>query len=407
MDNFDNEIKRILSSDIQLSNKYKNTIRNTLKEAKQKNNKKTKIVKVLASCCACVTITSSIVFAKDISNIISGFFNNSQGIDTAIQNGYIEKPNMEYVSSKNTKMKVDNILMDDFNLSFTLNVVCSKEFKVTNFARLDLSKIIITDDEKRILYCNDEDIFKNYCEKNNLEYSYENFDSHHINSGLNSYIKDIDTDNNTLSLVYNLFADKYPKSKRLNIAISQIDLAKENSDKKIAMNGKWNCKVQIPEKFYNREEIIYKVKSCSNPKLNVTSAVVYNTCMKLNLNTLEDKIYDENDSEEVISQKISKENEKYRKSVLDAWEKGKDKWEKEKNLDDVGLFNRRPYVENSKGKKFYPTESSSEDGGWSNDLMNGIVKYWQTFNLTRYDATDNLKVHLKYKQQDIVIELER
>ena len=77
------------------------------------------------------------------------------------------------------------------------------------------------------------------------------------------------------------------------------------------------------------------------------------------------------------------------------------------DIENVGLFSKSPYVETENGEKFYPTASNSEDSGTFNDYMTGLVTYWQTFNLTKYDATENLKVHLKYKGEDILIELEK
>ena len=67
--------------------------------------------------------------------------------------------------------------------------------------------------------------------------------------------------------------------------------------------------------------------------------------------------------------------------------------------------NENACVETSDGRKFYPAGRS--DG---NEMISveedGIVRYYNTFNLTNYDATDNLKVHLfKENGDEIIVEL--
>ena len=121
--------------------------------------------------------------------------------------------------------------------------------------------------------------------------------------------------------------------------------------------------------------------------------------MKLELTIQEEKVYQEGDSQEVIKQKVE---EKLNKEKEDFLAKGE-----LQDIENVGLFSKSPYVETENGEKFYPTASNSEDSGTFNDYMTGLVTYWQTFNLTKYDATENLKVHLKYKGADILIELEK
>ena len=65
-----------------------------------------------------------------------------------------------------------------------------------------------------------------------------------------------------------------------------------------------------------------------------------------------------------------------------------------------------PYVVNEDGEKFFPAESSSEDSGFSRPYT-GDITYWQTFSLTKYNATNKLSVYIEYKQKSIKIELER
>ena len=80
-----------------------------------------------------------------------------------------------------------------------------------------------------------------------------------------------------------------------------------------------------------------------------------------------------------------------------------------KNISDMIALGKE-YVETSEGKKFEPAGRSDGDGGYSLPAgeSNKIVNYSQTFNLTKFDATDELKVHIfTNKGEEIVIEYER
>lgn len=400
MDNLDNKIKNILSQDIKLSYKYQNMIRSTIKE-KKKNKYVYKVFKLISATCAFVIISTSLVFAKDISNWIKGIFNNnSKGIDTAIDNGYILQPNMNYIDSNGTESKINNLIMDDFNLSFTVNLKFKDEITVNEIYGISLKDMIIVDNENKIIYCEDESIFNKYCNDNKLSLKYREFNDYNINSGSNWFIKVKNLQDNSVDLVYNLYANNFPKSKELKIIFKQIEIEKdESSQNKTIIKGDWNLNIEIPEKFYNREAIVYKVLKCSNPKINVTEAIVYNTCTKISLNIQENLIYDIGDSEKVINEKISKKVNETREEESLKIAKGE--------FDSLNLFYDNPYIETSNGKRFYPTKNSSEDSGYKEDYMTGLVSYWQTFNLTKYEITDILKVFLKYKNEDIYIELEK
>lgn len=402
MDDLDNKIKNILSEDIEVSYKYQNMIINTLKERKKNKNVFIKKgFKLITATCACVIVTTSIVFAKDISNWVKGIFNNnSKGIDTAIENGYILQPDMEYINSNGTEVKIYNLIMDDFNLSFTVNLKFKDEISVNEISSVYLPDMIIIDNENKIIYCQDKNTFDQYCNENELSLKYKEFNDYNINSGSNWFIKVKNLQDNSVDLVYNLYANNFPKSKEINLLFKQIEIEKgENSENKTIIKGDWKLNIEIPEEFYNREAIVYKVKNCSNPKINVTEAIVYNTCMKFTLTTQEELIYDPEDSEDVINQKISQKVDETREEYLKNVREG--------NYDKLHSFTSNPYVQTSNGEKFYPTKNSSEDSGISNDYMTGLVRYWQTFNLTKYDASQNLKIFLNYKGEDIIIELER
>ena len=67
---------------------------------------------------------------------------------------------------------------------------------------------------------------------------------------------------------------------------------------------------------------------------------------------------------------------------------------------------KNEYIENSKGKRFYPVINSSDGNGGYNQMFSGMLRYWQTFDLTKYNTTDTLKAVFELKGEEIIIELE-
>ena len=133
-------------------------------------------------------------------------------MDNAIEHGYIDKPNMEYVSSNDTEIKIDKVLMDDYNLNLEFNIKINENMLQENIKEISFPDMLITDEEKNILYCEDEQVFKEYCKVNNLEYIWKETNDKYINSGSNWYIKSINKD--SISLIYNFYATNYPASKK-------------------------------------------------------------------------------------------------------------------------------------------------------------------------------------------------
>lgn len=394
----DKKIKTILSQDVELTDKYKYMIRHTLKENKSKmpNSHFNKFLKLAAVGCGCMILTTSVVFAKDISKFFTNFFNNSKGMDTAIENGYLLEPNMNYINSSEVETKIENLLITDYNLSFTINMKFINDLNLESIEKINLPDLIITDNENKILYCENEEKFNKFCLEKNLNYTYKEFNDNYINNGCNYYIKAKNSDSNEIQLVYNLTANNFPKSKNINISFSEIDLSNQTDINNLQkITGNWNMNVDIPEKFYNRETISYKVKSCSNENINVTQAVVNDTCMKLELVIKDEKIYADGDSKDDINSKVDDKLEELKKEFASG------------NETNLKLFDDNTYVETEDGTKYYPSESSSEDSGYSNDFMSGNIIYWQTYDLTKYQASSTLKLVLNYKGEEITIELEK
>ncbi len=75
------------------------------------------------------------------------------------------------------------------------------------------------------------------------------------------------------------------------------------------------------------------------------------------------------------------------------------------------MFDRSPlqkeYIETLDGKRFEPAARSDGDGLTSLSSEN-VIDYYQTFNLTTYDATNEITFHIfTNRGEEIVIDLEK
>ena len=394
-EDFENKLKDAFSQHIELSHSYQNMVRTTLREQKRKKSIKLKAIRTLATSCACVVLVTSFVYAKDISKWISYFFDNSKGIDTAIENGYIEEPDMEYISSNGTDARVENFLMDDYNLSFTLDIKFGDNVSVSEILDVTIPDLLITDEENRILYCGDKEMLTDFCAESNMNFEYKKFNEKYIDSGINNFIRNKDESTNSVELICNLRGSQYPKSKKIDINFTKISVSKQISDEdnKKIMLGSWKLPLDVPEKFYNREEIVYTIKSCNYDDIYIDEFSVKNTGTTFAFHTKVEPIYNESDTDEVKKDKKNKMYQWYYQETLE----GRD-------------FIINEYIEDESRNKYYSATHDSENSK-TNYLTTGEFNHCQIFDLNKYDLTNKLKIsftlNLPNETRDIVIELER
>ncbi len=405
MDEIEENLKRYFLRNVDVPIKCSNALKTALySEKRKKFFIQNRVMKLVTVSSICIIMTTGVIFAKDISKIVKNIFNISEGMESAIENGYIEKVDMKYINSNGTSIKANYVLMDDFNLSLEFSAKLGENVDKNNIEKIEFSKMIITDEENKIIYCEDKEMFEDYCKINNLNYKWRETNENYMNNGINFYTKPDEGKlkyEGIINIIYNLYANGYPKSKKLCINIQEIKLIlnEKAEDKEIGIAGDWKMEIEVPEQFYNRENIIYKVKSISDSSIIVTEAVVYNTCMKFEIITKEEPLYNEDEDEEVKQKKREEKIKEWISEFEELIEQGE-------NPSKLNLFSDNAYVENSDGKIFTPTKSSSEDSGYIR-AFTGDIRYWQTFNLTKYDAANQIKVYINYKGKDITIELER
>ena len=266
MDEFDKKMKSIFKSktnDYKLSTKFINRINETLTSLPDRRINYTRNFKaVLATSCCSLMLVSGIVFAKEIQNLFIEKFASGETIAKAAEDGYIAHSNSNYVTSNvNVKKGTDEKILDTFETSIKTNdffidnnrlsiefeikfdnkinsyknlnqrVVGNEEYiDYENFGELVFTDVGILDEENRLIYFyGNEDSFNRLCEKNNLNYKYQEFNENYLNTGSKSLITEIDVDTNTLKLTYNYGTEfEMPKSKNLKIYLNEMAFVPKN-----------------------------------------------------------------------------------------------------------------------------------------------------------------------------------
>lgn len=406
MKDLDDFITNIVTKEINEPDKYETAIRTALDK---KVYKKSKFSKIAVTVCSLLIVITGITYATDIKEFVSKYlYNFNEGVDTAIENGYFDEIEMDYVSSSETKtdinedvdtsnleIKVKDMVMDDYTLCFTFSIKFDETTDISNIQRINLNEVLITDENKSVLYCNNKEIFDNYCKNNNLALDY-----HTTNSGLNWYIIDKDLENKTIDLMFNVISDrekKYPNSQIINIQIGKISMEEQitSTIENIKIEGKWNIIVDVNSKFYDRETINYKVINSNCEDINVTEATLNDTSFTFKFTLPHKPFYLETDSQEI------------KKKAID--------WYNNYYTNENGIVSPAPiinsYVENGAGQKFYQPSNGVEAQYNSDILTSDYIYYKDVFTLTKANQTNTLKVYFTIDlpdiQKDVYIELEK
>lgn len=408
----------------------------------QKNTEKRRMnfmrKKIIATACASFVLVSGIVVAANIEKIKTNFRGLGDGVDTAVENGYIAESNVEdmdsnvigtnqeskiEVNNMEASITIENFLMDDVNLSSQILFKFDDKLKdivdLDAVCALELTDLIIRDEENRIIYGgNDEERFKKYCEENKLNYTFTDFNKNYMNCGVNCFNVSHDKENNSVTIMYNMYTDNFPKSKKLYFSFGKIEMleVKENQEvqNEIVINGNWEILVDVPEKMYNRTDEYYKVVSCDNDDFEVYSAKVADTGFELGviISNIEEP---ETDMEKLKKWgTVNQDYESGKISYDEAMELAN--WYKEwadlyhpisitnSNFKDEEI--NASYVKNENNKTFNCSLSASRNCK-TIFLENNKYNFYETFEMTKYDSTDTIKVVLYYYGKPVTIELQK
>ncbi|MEI3401771.1 MAG: hypothetical protein V8R51_05425 [Clostridia bacterium] len=375
--------------------------------------------RIIAISMGAIMLASGVAFGFHGEEILSYMKGLGNGIDTAANNGYIEKTDMETMQQDTTVenniidnvkvgAKIDDFIMDDYNLSvkfdFEFDENIDKIINLENIKNIELSDLCVLDENNTMLYS-------------------ASFNENATNSGLNSFIKVNSKELRKIELQYNMYADKYPKSRKLSFNFSKIEFQEMDKNKKTVLSGNWNINIDVPEKFYNRSEAYYKVVSSTNDNFNIYSAKLTDTGFEFGMTIKdehkptypeavknerkniieqygilnEDGLYT-SESQKIMSQKINE------LSVTSPYKELLEEYEKKDTpilsrgltLDVKSDIENGCYVMNNKGEKFECTMSPSRKCNY-NFIDGDKYDFYETYSMTKYDATNDITMVVNYR----------
>ena len=425
-----------MSKEKVLDNLKNNIAMENFKEMNRKNIKRKRILQSTLTVVICGMAVTGMVFAKDISTkLYNNFFLTGQGMETAMNEGYIENTNMEYKNSEatieneqtgqkieatDTKIKVSEFVMDDFNLSITFDVELSEKTKEIVTAeevwKFNFPDLIISDENNVVLYCPTGIRYDEFSKERNLGFNYDEAldNGAYIGSGVNIVL--IEKEGNHVKVIYNIYTgggSNYPKSKKLTIDMTQIKISKEEKTimggEEITLTGNWNFDVAVPEKMYNRQSIIYTQTGTTNRDYEVVAATLYDTGMELTMKIKTEKQPKYPTSLEYEFYKTIADEDPYRMSEIStyiSWKERQTEEYKEYCRKNNYLFNISAYLINEKGEEFGETVGPRENSSKGID-EEGIMTYKAMFDLTKYNSTDKVTVHFDYNGQTEEVTLQK
>lgn len=342
----------------------------------EENNKKSinkKVYKAAATIALIFISTTGIVFAGNIVEFIENIFgiNSSNGVDIAINNGYIANYDLGHIETEDIEISLVNLLIDDYNFGLNFDINFKNNYNLDEVKNIIFEDMIVTDEDEEIVF---NTHINKYEKKEMTDMTYK--------GGYSFLSNKVDERNIRVSLIANGNEKTFPKSKHLTVYFTKIRILKGvigDSEDEI-YQGNWKFEINVPEEFYSRQSIIYKAIECNDSNININSIVgiLSNTTFKLYI-------------PEIITDKINYNlfREYNNKSIKNK------------------MALRDEYIETTEKKKFDISQTNDGEAGYGVPKGESkIVKYHQTFNLTRYDATEKIRIHLfTNKEDEIIIEM--
>ena len=312
---------------------------------------------------ACIALSmTGVVFAT--TQIINKFgANSSDGIQTAINNKYYSDVNTEYKEANGISTSIESFLIDNNNFDMNINIKFNDNYNLqemlSNDGKIDIMDLKVVNEKNEKVFATRE----LESEEMTSLYKTEQEAREHYDSYKGAYSETSQKINDN-EIKFYLTATgnpvEFPISQKLKVTFNKIrNRYWENGEEKyIIYKGEWSYEIDVPSKMAKSNIVQYKLVSISDENYKFESAKVSNTAFKIYLS----------------------------------------------NCDGIA-WNDNECVENSDGTKFYPAHRSDGDGEIS-VKDDGTVTYYNTFNLTNYDATDTLKVHVfKTNGDEVIIEL--
>ncbi len=413
--------------------------------------------KWIAVACVCVIFTTGIVFAKEIENFIKDKFSLGKGVQTAVDNGYIEHLDNNYtfsnvsVSNENNDsildnfdvgIKINDFMMAETNLSIEFEIKFDEKINkykdlskkingntdFESFGNLELNDLFILDEENKLICSSfNKETFEDFCNKHNLPYKINEFSENYFCSTTNSLPTDINSTNNTVKLVYTISPDNILNSKHLTLYFNKLKFTSkpgfsEESDG-LTLTGNWKFDIDIPEYMYNHEDVFYEVVSCENKDFDVYEAKATDTGFEIGIivSNIEKPTMPEELRlrEAEIMDKQGYINYTTREDFIQLFgdEKYADMYEeynlKLKPISGSGFhctwenLTDGCYILDEKNNRFEASRLNINRKCYSDFIEENKYHFYETFEITKYNSTDTITVIIDFYKKPVKIVLKK
>ena len=216
--------------------KYQNKI--------QKSTKKVpKLPKIVAGFAIGILVFSGIVYAStNIRKIFEIRGIDDKGIQTAIENNYIQNIDMNYIEKEKVKFKVDYLVMDDIHFDLVFNFITQDS--VENYEGIAVQGLKITDENNNQIYIDSED---------------QQIWSKNIAPMCGSW-NIVEKHGNLLRQVIHLSSNSFPKSQKIYVSFNSVILYNVNKGNPFTIEYKDNYQLEfdISDQLINRKTIEYQ-----------------------------------------------------------------------------------------------------------------------------------------------------
>lgn len=232
------------------------------------NKKRNFIIKKGIGIAACFAILfSGIVYAKDIENYFKRIFTNStEAIDKAVENGYIQEENMNYVYDKDIGVKVDNLVLDELNLAISFNFETKKE----NIKSIRFNDFTLTNDNNKVVF------------RSEFKYA-ETLDELPIYNSINWGNEPMKLTNTTFldSILFGLRPER-EDFKEVYFDVKSMRLT-YNDDTQEIIEGTWKFDVAISDEMRKSTTVVYNMDE-DNDYIESCTGTLSPTGMVIDLN---------------------------------------------------------------------------------------------------------------------------
>jgi len=218
---------------------------------------KNKILRTAASLFLVLGITCGVAYAGyQLTNYFKIKGIDDTGIQTALQNNYVQNIDMDYIEKEEVKFKVDYLMMDDINFDLVFNFITKDA--VENYEGIAVCNLKITDENNNQIYISseDQDIWTK-----NIALSSEMWTT-------------VEKQDHTLRQVVHLSSNNFPKSNKIYVSFDEVILYNVNKGNPITIKYEDDYKLEfdVSEQLSNRKSIEY---TTTNSKIE--SAILTNS----------------------------------------------------------------------------------------------------------------------------------